>query len=216
MSSLDEATRQGPRPLAIIPARKGSKRLKNKNKLWLKDKRLIQYTIEAALDCGIFEMIIVSSDDMDILEIAFDYFDTKLIQPHKRPKGLADDEVEIRQVVRFILSVYGTGEEFCVLQPTSPLRTAKDIIESYRMFKQHNANYLISVSKMSKANPFRYDNGAITWAKTEVFLKEFNMNFYGTKAIPFLLDTIDINTAEDFAKAEALLDEMQGLSNLAK
>lgn len=199
MSTLDEDTKQGPKPLAIIPARKGSRRLKNKNKLLLNGKPLVSYTIEAAIDSGIFEMVVVSSDDMDILEIAFDYFDSGVIQPHKRPKGLCGAKIKLREVVRFILATYGSGEVFCILQPTSPQRTAEDIKRAYKAFQFADVDYLASADYDDK------DNGAINFIKTRAFAKEYPETCIGENWIPYCLDVVDIDTEADFKWVEALM-----------
>lgn len=199
MSTLDEDTKQGPKPLAIIPARKGSRRLKNKNKLLLNGKPLVAYTIEAAVDSKVFNMIVVSSDDMDILEIAFDYFDSGIIQPHKRPKGLAGAKTKLKEVVRFILATYGAGEVFCILQPTCPQRTAEDIKRAYRAFQFANVDYLVSTDFNDR------DNGAFTFAKTRAFAKEYPETCVGKNWIPYYLDVVDIDTEADFKWVGALM-----------
>jgi len=196
-----------PKPMCVIPARKGSKRIKNKNMRLFCGKPLIQYTIEAAIDSGVVEPIIVSTDDLRILEFVFGYFDTGIIQPHKCPKSLSTGEAGIlRYVCRWIFSTYGAREEFCLLQPTSPLRTAEDIKSAYNVFRRKKVDYLASVSKRDK-DPFKYDNGAILFAKSRKFLEELPFNCIGTNAIPWLLNTPDIDTEEDWQEAERLMRE---------
>ena len=201
---LLEATKAVP-VFCIIPARKGSKRLKHKNKLMFCGKPLVQWTIEAALGSKIFDMIAVSSDDMDILELAFGYFGTEKVQPHKRPSALCRDDIPLRNVAKFILTTYRAGAEFCILQPTNPLRTAKDIKRAYKLFKKEDANFLVSVSQISD-NPADYDDGAITFAKTQAFFDEFDKNFYGSKCVQYLIkNSLEIHTREDFERAECLM-----------
>lgn len=177
--------------MAIIPARKGSNRVKDKNKRDFNGKPLIQWTIEAALECDFIDPIIVSSDDLDILELAFSYFDTKRIQPHRRPKFLCKNSVPLKNVCRQIFSVYGGYEEFVLLQPTSPQRTAEDIKKAYELFKGHD--FLISTTKGK-------DNGAINFARTEPFINEWTWE--GNDTVKFDLPVIDIDTEEDFKRAE--------------
>lgn len=206
---LIEATRKQPM-YCVIPARGGSKRLKNKNKLTLCGKPLVQWTIEAALDSGLFDTIIVSSDDMDILEIAFEFFDTGKVQPHKRPSGLCGDDVPLKNVARFALGVYRAPvkQDFCILQPTNPLRMGRDIVKAYKQFKKENANFLVSVSKLSN-NPADFDDGAITFAKTQAFIDYWHNNFYSPNCAQYLIEnSLEIHTKKDFEKAECLMEKL--------
>ena len=75
--------------ICIIPARGGSKRLKNKNILKFKKKHLISHTIEHAIKANIFHLIVVTSDSKKILNICSKY---KNITLHKRSKKLSNDK----------------------------------------------------------------------------------------------------------------------------
>jgi len=74
---------------------------------------------------------------------------------------------------------------------------------AYKMFK--DCDYLISVSKLCEEDKFRYDNGAIGFARIQPFINEWT--WYGENSHPFLLPTIDIDTEEDFLEAERLMIE---------
>ncbi len=196
---LIEATKPTLKLCCIIPARKGSGRVKNKNKKMLLGRPLVDYAIKAAIDSGIFDIIIVSSDDKDILEYTYGYFDTQIIQPHNRPKTLCGNKVPIKVVVRYILEVYNTGNVISLIQPTNPLITANQIKEAYEVFKKGSPNYLIGMCNNK-------DIGFHIF-KRDVFLKEYDMNFKGTNWIPFEMEGIDIDTEEDWKEAERLLSE---------
>lgn len=229
-----EAETRG-KPIAIIPARKGSKRIKGKNKVLLNGKPLVEYTIEAAVDSNIFGIIFVSSDDYDILDIAVKHFHHGLVQPHKRPTALAGDRVWLREVCNLIMHAYGTQEIFCLLQPTNPFRTAEDIKKAYDLMWEKKANYVISVMKAphppqmaleikngyikpregiegfnlsQKLEPLYYPDGSIIFARTDVFLKEFDLDFFGgSRAVPYFIKRgFDIHNAEDLAYAEFLMN----------
>jgi len=115
--------------LAVIPARSGSKGLKDKNIRKLHGKPLIAYTIEAAMQSGLFEDIVVSTDSERYARIATDYGANV---PFLRPDELATDEASPWDVVRDVVVKYQElGKDFdtvALLQPTSPLRTSSDII----------------------------------------------------------------------------------------
>lgn len=134
------------RCLAVIPARGGSKGVPKKNIKLLNGKPLIAYTIEAALESGIFDNVIVSTDSEDIADIARKYGATV---PFIRPDNLSGDLVSSDDVILHAIDYYEQlGDNYkyvCKLQPTSPLRTAKHIQEAYGILKQQNSNYVVSV-----------------------------------------------------------------------
>lgn len=114
-----------PKFFACIPARGGSKGLPRKNLINLNGKPLIVWTIEAALSCNIFDRVVVTSEDNEILRVAKKYSADILV----RPVELATDNASsFEVVVHFIEALKLKDEDFIVLlQPTSPLRTALDI-----------------------------------------------------------------------------------------
>lgn len=113
--------------IAVIPARSGSKGLKDKNIKELNGKSLLAQSIEAAQESGRFDTIHVSIDSEYYAEIAKKY---GADVPFLRSAELASDTSSTWDTVRFVLEEYTKlGKEFdtiTVLQPTSPLRTAED------------------------------------------------------------------------------------------
>lgn len=130
--------------LALIPARKGSKRLPGKNKHPLLGKPLINYTIEAVIKSKKFEIIIVSSDDLEILEIASKY---KNISLHHRTKELSSDSVSAFDVLNKLIEKNNTDYKILGLfLPTSPFRDKNDINRSYELI-ENNCDCVISTTK---------------------------------------------------------------------
>jgi len=132
--------------LAIIPARGGSKRLKNKNILKLGDKPLVSWTIEASINSKYIDETVVSSDLDKILDIANGYG----LNPLKRPGYLAQDITTSIDVVIHTIDFYRQEkfEEFdyiILLQPTSPFRNYKHIDEAIESLFSKNADAVISV-----------------------------------------------------------------------
>lgn len=118
-----------PGNVALIPARSGSKRLPNKNKMIFKGIPLVAHSVLVALECACFLEVIVSTDDEEIADIAQKY-GAKV--PNLRPKQFATDEsTDIEWMVYAInnqISVPLTSVEFLtILRPTSPMRTSKTI-----------------------------------------------------------------------------------------
>src|ERR1700733_10576572 len=119
--------------IAIIPARGGSKRIPGKNIRPLAGKPLIAYTLAAADESGLFERVVVSTDSLEIAEMAR-RFGAEV--PFLREATLADDFTPVSSVtVDALCRLDPAGDRFEVvakLMPNCPLRTADDIIESYR------------------------------------------------------------------------------------
>ncbi|EOW3520765.1 acylneuraminate cytidylyltransferase family protein [Campylobacter coli] len=217
--------------LAIIPARGGSKGIKNKNLVLLGDKPLIYYTIKAALDAKSISKIVVNSDSNEILN----YAKNQNVDTLKRPNELALDDTTSDKVILHTLEFYKDYENVILLQPTSPLRTSEHIDKAFEIFKNTNANSLISVceydNKILKAFmcdekgnlkgicndnfPFMprqklpktyISNGAIYILKTKDFLQ--NPSFLQSNTKHFLMDEIsslDIDSEEDLRKVEEVL-----------
>ncbi|MCR5271971.1 MAG: acylneuraminate cytidylyltransferase family protein [Lachnospiraceae bacterium] len=135
--------------LAIIPARSGSKGLKDKNIKSLGGKPLIAYSIEAALNSGIFDEVYVSTDSIKYADIAKKY---GAEVPFLRSEENSGDKSSSWDAVNEALRKYGDiGMHFdnvTLLQPTSPLRTAEDIKGAYNSFVEKNATAVISVCLM--------------------------------------------------------------------
>lgn len=181
------------RILAIVPARKGSKRLPGKNMRLLGGKSLVELAIESAgdLEC------VVTSDNLDALDVA----SRKNVLGLFRPAELATDTAQMADVVRHVLSVFPLHDVFVLLQPTSPLRTADDVRGAVKRFSEHGETSLISTAQGS-----RMPNGAIyigwrhRFMETGLFCDERTFYYPMPKE-----RSVDVDTLEDFEKAEDCL-----------
>ena len=202
--------------LAIIPARSGSKGLKDKNIKILNGKPMIAYTIEAAIKSNVFEDIMISTDSEKYSQIAKKYGATI---PFLRDKRLATDESTTIEVVEDVLiKLKENGKEyekFMILQPTSPLRDEIDIKKAFDLLNKKNANSVVSMcecehsplwtkqlnestldldgflsnvgnSGRQKLKKYYRLNGAIYVLKTDYFLK--HKNFYKEKSYAYIMD----------------------------
>jgi CMP-N-acetylneuraminic acid synthetase len=140
--------------LGIIPARSGSKGVVGKNKMLIAGKPLISYTIEAALKSKLLDEIWVSSDDEDIQTIAKGY---EKLSFHKRSKEIATDQSPVAETIQAVLGCININIDFIVLlQPSSPIRTGKQIDEAIALIKNNpQSNSLISVIPMDDTHPAR-------------------------------------------------------------
>lgn len=132
--------------IAIIPARSGSKGLKDKNIKDLNGKPMIAYTIEAATETKIIDTLFVSTDSEQYAEVAKTY---GAEVPFLRDKINATDKASSWDVVRESLKKYSQlGKEFdiCILlQPTSPLRTSEDIKNAIDVLIDKQANAVVGM-----------------------------------------------------------------------
>lgn len=132
--------------LAIIPARSGSKGLKDKNIKEMCGKPLIAHTIEAAKQSGIFDCIHVSTDSERYADIARNY---GADVPFLRTQELSSDKASSWDTAGYVLKEYRKQgriyNTFMMLQPTTPLRRVADIKGAYDLFVKKKAKSVISV-----------------------------------------------------------------------
>ena len=137
------------RNIAIIPARSGSKGLKDKNIKELCGKPLLAYSINAALESKMFDTVMVSTDSEKYAEISRHY---GAEVPFLRSAETSGDSAGSWDVVREVLNEYRKlGKDFdsvMLLQPTSPLRTSDDIINAFNLKEKKKANAIVSVCEM--------------------------------------------------------------------
>ena len=218
--------------LAIIPARKGSKRLKNKNIKKFNNKPLIYWTIQSALKSKCFDKIFVSTDSTAIQKIAKKF---KIECPYLRKPSLAKDKSSSHDVIKDVINYYKKNKYFqdavALLQPTSPLRDANDIKTSCKIFKKLKADSLVSVVqvphnynprnlylfKKNILKPITKNNSLNSRLKTKKFYARNGASIYITKANKLgkyilggkivgyrmsPLKSLDINNIDDFKLAE--------------
>lgn len=159
--------------LFIIPARGGSKGLPRKNILQVKGKPLICFTIDAARGVSNDENICVSTDDIEIKQVAEDY---GLNIPFLRPEKLATDSAGTREVLLHAIDFYEKKNnqifsKICLLQPTSPLRTSRHIFEAHKLW-ENTLDMVVSV-KESKENPY-----TLSTENNNGFLEKVQKNSY--------------------------------------
>lgn len=224
--------------LAIIPARSGSKGLKNKNIMELNGMPLLAYSIKAALESEKFSHVMVSTDSKEYAEIAKK---NGAEVPFLRDEHNSSDSASSWDVVREVLNKYKdlgiTFDTVSLLQPTSPLRTAKDICNAYDLFYEKKATSVISVcetehsplwcnilsdslcmdgflnnknnSQRQKLDTYYRINGSIYIVDVKHFLEDKNIYDSGSYAYIMPIDrSVDIDTKIDFIIAEALIKNL--------
>ncbi len=215
--------------IAIIPARGGSKRIPRKNIKDFHGKPLIAYSIEKAVDSGLFEDVYVSTDDDEIAKVSQSY-GAKVIH---RPKELADDFTGTQEVVKHALSVLERKYDFCcTIYATAPLLQVNYLKEGFERLKDSNAKMAFSVTSMpfpiqrtfkitddGRCEMFWKENfskrsqdleeafqdaGQFYWERLDRESKDI---LFGSDSIPIVLPRYlvqDIDTLEDWKRAEKL------------
>lgn len=136
--------------LAIIPARGGSKRIPRKNIKDFFGKPIIAYSIETALKSGLFDEVMVSTDDDEIAEIA-KKFGAQV--PFLRSKENANDFATTMHVLNEVLAEYEklgqTFEEVCCIYPTAPLVKPEHLQAGLKLLQEDYCNSVFPVAVFS-------------------------------------------------------------------
>lgn len=136
--------------IAIITARGGSKRIPRKNIKEFCGKPILAYSIEAALAAGIFDTVMVSTDDEEIAEVARQY---GAEVPFYRSEKTANDFATTNDVLLEVLEEYEKrGERFelaCCIYPTAPFVTAQKLKTAVEQLTESDADTLIPVVSFS-------------------------------------------------------------------
>ena len=182
--------------LAIVPARKDSKRLKLKNLRIFRGNPLFYWPLILSKKSKHIDKVVFTTDCKSM------YFKAKKnfqILNYTRPKNLAKNDSLARDVILDVLKkISFKFDYFIYLQPTSPLRTVRDIDNSLKMIEAKKGNTLVSVTENSKK-----PNGMIYVSRTEFFLKK--KSFKNKKIILFktpLRRSIDVDFKKDLDYAK--------------
>ena len=136
--------------IAVIPARGGSKRIPHKNIVEFCGKPMIAWTIEAAINSGLFDKIYVSTDDKMIADACKDYPVDILMR-----SGYSDDHTTVQQATIKTLKQLGIQDGTVIqLMACCPLRTGMDINLAYLNYLQNKSKFQLSVCQYEYANPW--------------------------------------------------------------
>jgi pseudaminic acid cytidylyltransferase len=220
--------------LCVIPARGGSKRIPRKNIRPFAGRPIMAYSIETALESGLFDRVMVSTDDEEIAEVA-----RRLGAevPFMRPAGLADDQTGTNTVVRQAIQWHAVNAvqvaQACCLYATAPFIQARYLSEGLDRLLAAGKSFVFSVTpypfpiqRAIRLNPqgevealypeFRqtrsqdleptyHDAGQFYWGTAQAFLDEVPL--FSSAALPVLLPphlVQDIDNEEDWRRAELM------------
>ncbi len=218
---------------AIVPARAGSKRVKNKNIIKIKKLMLIDYTINYLLKINKVEKIIISTD---IKKIINKYKKKKKILVIQRPKKISGDKSKSSDLVKHVLQVLkkkkiNPPKYFFLSQPTSPLRDVSDFNKSFKILLKSKADSIFSACKAEgifnpevyyykkkqsikplikkdylKKNKYIFRNGAIYIFSTKSFKKK--KKIYSNNSKIYLMPmsrSFNLNSLEDLKIIKSLI-----------
>jgi len=216
------------RPIAIVPARGGSKRIPGKNIRPFFGHPMMAYGVAAAVNSGLFQRVYVSSDDVEIGRIA-EWYGAEFIP---RPSELATDTAKsIDAVLHVLQTIAKKGIEpecICQILPNCPLVTSSDVVSHWEVFRKSDRLFQISVvayrcvypewamasdregrgrwlwgtqflTRSQDLSVAMCPTGAVWWARRAELIAQ--NTFYGS---PFHLKEIDSNRGVDIDDDEDL------------
>lgn len=152
--------------IAIITARGGSKRIPRKNVRPFLGRPIIAYSIGAALASGLFEEVMVSTDDEAIADVARGH---GAAVPFMRSEAASDDFATTAQVLQEVLATYAQAgrsfEDACCIYPTAPFVTADRLREACARLRETGASAVIPVTRFSFPiwRSFRMEQGRLAY-----------------------------------------------------
>ena len=225
--------------LAVIPARGGSKRIPRKNIKFFGGKPMIAWSIEAALRSGLFDQVVVSTDDTEIADVARAYGATI---PFVRPVDLSNDHAGTIPVIQHAIDWFVQRDQtpgtVCCIYATAPFVQSEDIQRGLDSLLLHESDYAFAVT--SYAFPIQravrllengrvqmfdhryeaarsqdlveayHDAGQFYWGRASAWLDA--KPIFGDGSVPVMLPrhrVQDIDTPEDWMRAEWLFKAMQ-------
>ena len=177
-----------PKLIALIPARSGSERVKNKNIKILGKLPLIAYTIKSAKKSKIFDRIIVSTDSIKYQLISKKFgAEVPFLRPKKISRSNSPDYDWVNFTIKKLLKDENNQyTHFFILRPTSPFRSSKTIIRAWKLFNKNKNTESLRAVEICKQHPYKM------WIKNKYFInplfnrKKFLQPFYNMqfKSLP--------------------------------
>jgi pseudaminic acid cytidylyltransferase len=162
--------------IAIIPARGGSKRIPRKNIKEFAGLPIISHSIKAALECGLFDKVIVSTDDEEIASVAQEF---GADVPFMRPSNLSDDHTATIPVIAHAIQTLQNDyviDNVCCIYATAPFVRSSDLIDAYNALLTHNKQYAFPVTTF----PFPIQRGVKR--DVEGNIEMFNPQHFATRS----------------------------------
>lgn len=224
--------------LAIIPARGGSKRIPRKNIRIFSGLPMIAWSIKVAIQSGCFDHVVVSTDDVEIADIARQF---GAETPFLRPSELSDDYVGTIPVIAHAISWFNANvsrvSQACCIYATAPFLRKEDLLQGRALLKEFSADYAFSVTRYpfpiqrairingdGRVRMFQpdfynarsqdleeawHDAGQFYWGNPDAWLE--HKPIFLSNSAPVILPSYrvqDIDTLEDWTRAELMFEAM--------
>ena len=219
--------------IAVIPARGGSKRIPRKNIKVFDGLPMIAYAIRAALNTKLFEQVIVSTDDDEIAEVArLHGASVPFKRPPELSDDQTITVPVIGHATHWVISQGHNVEDVCCIYPCVPFLRSHDLVGAYHLFKSKKADYVYPVVAFH-SSPWRamtrpkdgpmefifpkneltrtqdlpqcyHDAGMFYWGKATAWIHGTKMHSNGYGFVMEGNSLVDIDTAEDWARAERI------------
>ncbi len=142
--------------LALIPARSGSERIKNKNLIKLNGKSLIGIAIENAYKAKIFDKVVVSTDSIKYSKVAKKYgAEVPFLRPKKLALSTSPDYGWVSHAIKKLNALKLGYTHFFILRPTNPFRTFKTILRAWSKFKKYKYYDSLRAIELCKQHPYK-------------------------------------------------------------
>lgn len=192
--------------ICIIPARGGSQRIPRKNIKDFHGKPIIAYSIEIAQASGLFDRIIVSTDD-DAIALVAEAYGAEI---YMRDPAYGHDEVGTQEVVRECINglIIPSIDLVCCIYATAPLMSGADLCQGYLIIDSNGGGYVDYV--MSAGYPPLQDAAQFYWGMAHCFSGGVPLISQFTRLIHVDPERVcDINTMEDWARAEQMYEALK-------
>lgn len=228
--------------LCVIPARGGSKRIPGKNTRLFSGRPILAYSVDAARECGLFDRVMVSTDDPKIARIARE---CGAETPFERPAELADDHAGTNAVVKQAVCWHleqGLAVDYaCCLYATAPFIQAQYLREGFDKLVSSGKSFVFSVTsfpfpiqrairlnargevealhpeyratRSQDLEPAYHDAAQFYWGRAEAFLGDEIL--FSPASLPVILPrhlVQDIDTEEDWRRAELMYRAWRDMS----
>lgn len=219
--------------IAIIPARGGSKRIPRKNIRAFAGKPMISYAIGAARQSGVFDHVLVSTDDVEIAAVSRDH---GAETPFSRPAELADDHTPTVPVISHgITACRALGwdvDAVCCIYPGVPFLEPADLVTGLELLEAGSAEYAFPVvafpspvqralrrlpdgttrplqpehasTRTQDLEPAYFDAGQFYWGRAAAWTRGLNIHQHGCTLVLPEWRVIDIDTPDDWDRAERM------------
>ena len=230
-------TTRSPKPIAVIPARGGSKRIPRKNLRHFAGRPMIAYAIQAALDAGVFGQILVSTDDEEIASVARA---EGAEVPFMRPAHLADDHTATVPVIEHAVNALTLTDDtpVCCIYPAVPLLQPSDLATALSLLRSESPEYVFPVvgypspiqralvrdteggtrplqpehmqTRTQDLTPAFFDAGQFYWGLASTWRAGLSIHGHARTLVIPEWRGIDIDTPDDWVRAEALYRVVAG------